>query len=151
MFLPTFIIAVYPIKGSPELQAVWNYDLQIIRILLAYDKYLIYLRKLKHLKNEAVKANIAAATREKEKEKERNNKSSTDEVKSDSFNSSEDAKKTQTSKSRTDDSTTKKNKQGKKSNDKQSLNENSDNQLKDAPESLTCNNKLEEKKFHEYI
>jgi hypothetical protein len=32
------------------------------------DKYLIHLRKLKHLKNEVVKANMAAAAAAKEKE-----------------------------------------------------------------------------------
>lgn len=36
-------------------------DLQIISVLQALDKYLIHLRKLKHLKNETVKANITAA------------------------------------------------------------------------------------------
>jgi len=36
-------------------------ELQIINVLQALDKYLIHLRKLKHLKNETVKANIVAA------------------------------------------------------------------------------------------
>ena len=34
--------------------------MQIIYLLQALDKFYIHLRKLKHLKNEAVKANIAA-------------------------------------------------------------------------------------------
>jgi uncharacterized protein YabN with tetrapyrrole methylase and pyrophosphatase domain len=36
-------------------------DVQIITLLQTLDKYLIHLRKLKHLKNEAVKANLVAA------------------------------------------------------------------------------------------
>jgi hypothetical protein len=36
-------------------------ELLIINLLQSADKYLIHLRKLKHLKNEAVKANVAAA------------------------------------------------------------------------------------------
>ena len=52
-------------------------DVQTIHLLLAFDKYLAYLRKLKYIKNEAVKANIAA-TREREKEAQRNSENFSD-------------------------------------------------------------------------
>lgn len=49
------------IQKSPAFSEKYKSDIQIINLLQTLDKYLIHLRKLKHMKNEAVKANIAAA------------------------------------------------------------------------------------------
>ena len=40
----------------------FNNDVQIINLLLATDKYLIHLRKLKNAKTEAIKISLATAT-----------------------------------------------------------------------------------------
>ena len=50
------------LESSPELGQIFRSDLQIVYLLQATDKYLIHLRKLKHMKNEAVKATLAATT-----------------------------------------------------------------------------------------
>lgn len=51
---------VFFLESAPELAQIFRSDLQIIYLLQATDKYLIHLRKLKHAKNEAVKATLAA-------------------------------------------------------------------------------------------
>lgn len=54
-------------KSSPELSKTFNNDVQIISLLLATDKYLINLRKLKNAKAEAIKASLATATANKDR------------------------------------------------------------------------------------
>lgn len=49
------------VQKSPTLVEKFKSDVQIISLLQVLDKYFVHLRKLKHLKNETVKANIAAA------------------------------------------------------------------------------------------
>lgn len=49
------------IQSDAILAVVYKSDVQIIYLLQAMDKYLIHVRKIKHLKNEALKANIAEA------------------------------------------------------------------------------------------
>jgi len=53
---------VFFLESSSELAQIFRSDMQILYLLQATDKYLIHLRKLKHIKNEAVKATLAATT-----------------------------------------------------------------------------------------
>jgi len=55
------------VQNYPELAKVYINDLLIIQLLQSTDKYYIHLRKLKQLKNEAIKAHIAAAREKAEK------------------------------------------------------------------------------------
>ena len=59
------------IEAIDELHEKFKAELQIVQLLQAADKYLIHLRKLKHLKNEVVRANMAAAAKEKEEQEKK--------------------------------------------------------------------------------
>ena len=52
---------VFRLQKSPELSMQFMPDVQSLQLLQAIDRYLIHVRKLKHIKSEAVKANFTAA------------------------------------------------------------------------------------------
>lgn len=54
------------IESIDELYELFKNEVLIIHLLLATDKYLVHLRKLKHAKNELIKASMAAAAKERE-------------------------------------------------------------------------------------